>query len=214
MTPETRSTVHHSKAVWGSRALALALLTGSALSASCGQVARQGTGNSFLIVNRLEGASGADPTAFSGNLLSDVITIVDDRPTIFNDLGRASFRLGLKDPGAATSPNSPSQYDFITIDRYRVRFTRADGRNTPGVDVPYGFDGALTLTVSQGDHIIGFEIVRHIMKQEAPLASLAVNAATIATIAEVTFYGRDLAGREVSASGRLLINFGNFADPE
>lgn len=214
MTLESRSTMHRSKAVWGSRALALALLTSSVLSASCGQVARQGTGNSFLIINRLEGASGAEPDAFSGNLLSDVLTIVDNRPTIFNDVGRASFRLGLKNPGGSTSPNSPTQYDFITIDRYRVRFTRADGRNTPGVDVPYGFDGALTLTVSEGDHVVGFEMVRHIMKQEAPLAALVSNAATIATIAEVTFYGRDLAGREVSASGRLLVNFGNFADPD
>ena len=25
--------------------------------------------------------------------------------------------------------------------RYRVEFRRTDGRNTPGVDVPYGFDG-------------------------------------------------------------------------
>ena len=95
-----------------------------------------------------------------------------------------------------------------------MRFTRADGRNVPGVDVPYGFDGAATVTVSDGESSVAFEIVRHIMKQEAPLGALASNAATIATIAEVTFYGRDLAGREVSVSGRMLINFGNFADPQ
>ena len=211
---DTRSTVHVSKAVWGSRPLAFALLAASVVSASCGQVARQGTGNSFLIISRLEGAPGFDPSAFTGNLLSDVVTIVDDQPTIFNDLGRATFRLGLKDPGPGTSPNTPSQYDYITIDRYRVRFTRADGRNTPGVDVPYAFDGAVTLTVADGEQSVGFEMVRHIMKLEAPLAALAQNAATIATIAEVTFYGRDLAGREVIASGRLLVNFGNFADPD
>jgi hypothetical protein len=208
------STVHRYKAVWGSKVIILALVVATALSVSCGDVVQQGRGNSFLIINRLEAAPGNDPTAFGGNLLSDVVTIVDDRPTIFNDVGRASFTLGLKDPGTSTTPNAPTQFDFITIDRYRVSFTRADGRNTPGVDVPYGFDGALTLTVRDGESSVGFEIVRHIMKQEAPLGALANNATTIATIAEVTFYGRDLAGREVSVSGRMLINFGNFADPQ
>ena len=57
------------------------------------------------------------------------------------------------------------------------RFIRADGRNTPGVDVPYGFDGAFTATVSGGEPTVGFELVRHIAKEEAPLAALAFNAA-------------------------------------
>jgi hypothetical protein len=184
------------------------------LSTSCGDVARQGTGNSFLIISALEAASGATPTEFGGTLRSDVLTIVDDSPSIFNDVGRVVFRLGLKDPGAPTAPNSPSQYDFITVDRYRVRFVRADGRNTPGVDVPYGFDGSFTITVAGGDATAGFELVRHIAKMEAPLGALAANGVIISTIAEITFYGRDLAGREVSATGRMLVDFGNFADPD
>ena len=214
MTVNTRWVVNRSKAVWGSRALALAVLTASVLSVSCGQVSRQGTGGSILIINRLEAASGANPTEFMGTLLSDVVTLIDERPSIFNDVARATFSVGLKDPGPASSPNEPSQNDFIVVDRYRVRFTRADGRNTPGVDVPYGFDGALTLTVGVGQQSVSFEMVRHVMKMEPPLAGLAHNAATIATIAELTFYGRDLAGREVTASGRMLVNFGNFADPD
>ena len=113
------STVHRRKAVWGQKFVALALGLATALSISCGDVVRQGQGNSFLIINRLEAAPGNDPTAFGGNLLSDVITIVDDRPTIFNDIGRAAFTLGLKDPGTSTTPNAPTQFDFITIDRYR-----------------------------------------------------------------------------------------------
>ena len=211
---DTRSFVHRSKAVWGSRALALAVLASSVLSVSCGKVAGQGTGGSYLIINRLEAAPGADPTEFTGTLLSDVLTIVDEVPTIFNDVGRVTLSVGMKNPGPASGPNSPSQYDFITVDRYRVRFTRADGRNTPGVDVPYGFDGAVTLTVGDEEQSVAFEMVRHVMKMEAPLAALAQNATTITTIAEVTFYGRDLAGREVAASGRILVNFGNVADPD
>ena len=199
------------KAVWGARA---ALALGVALSASCGDVARQGTGGSFLIISTLEGASGAEPTEFGGTLRSDVLTIVDESPSIFNDVGRVVFRLGLKDPGSPTTPATPSQYDFITVDRYRVQFIRADGRNTPGVDVPYGFDGAFTLTVTGGDATGGFELVRHIAKTEAPLGALVSNGVIISTIAEITFYGRDLGGREVSVTGRMLVDFGNFADPD
>jgi hypothetical protein len=202
------------KAVWGARSAALALLIGAASSTSCGNVVREGAGNSFLIINSLEGASGVTPTDFGGTLNSDVVTIVDDTPGIYNDLGRVVLRLGLKDPGSPTAPTSPTQYDFITIERYRVRYVRADGRNTPGVDVPYGFDGAFTMTVGGGDATGGFELVRHIAKQEAPLGSLVSNSVIISTIAEITFYGRDLAGREASVTGRMLVDFGNFADPE
>jgi hypothetical protein len=34
----------------------------------------------------------------------------------------------------------------------------------------------------------------------------------ITTIAEITFYGRDQVGHEVSATGRITVEFGNFAD--
>ena len=109
-----------------------------------------------------------------------------------------------------TSTTAPTTANFITINRYRVRFTRADGRNTPGVDVPYGFDGAVTATVS-GPTTIPFELVRHIAKLEAPLEALARNFVIISTIAEITFYGNDQTGREVSVTGQMLVSFGNFA---
>ena len=56
--------------------------------------------------------------------------------------------------------------------------------------------------------------MRHIAKQESPLRALAFNFAPIIyTIAEVTFYGHDQTGREVSVSGQILVAFGDFADP-
>jgi hypothetical protein len=36
----------------------------------------------------------------------------------------------------------------------------------------------------------------------------------ISTIADVTFYGRDQAGNDVSATGSIGIDFGNFGDPQ
>lgn len=182
-------------------------------SAACGDLQREGQASSFLIINALEGASGAEPTNFGGTTFSDVITVVDDVPTVFSDLGRVRFRLGLKDPGPATSPAAPSQANFITVERYHVRFIRADGRNTPGVDVPYPFDGAFTTTVTSQETTAVFELVRHLAKEEAPLKALTVNNVIISTIAEITFYGHDQTGREVSVTGRMSVDFGNFGDP-
>jgi hypothetical protein len=190
------------KAVWGAgiRLTLVALL--AALSSSCGDMVRQGTGSSYLIVDSLSSDDG-------GHLMSDVITLVDGNPSVFNDIATVAFRLGMKDPGLA----SPSPANWITVTRYRVQYTRTDGRNTPGVDVPYGFDGALTVTVSDTASV-SFEIVRHSAKEEAPLLALGFNNSLIYTIADVTFYGHDQTGREVSVNGKMLVDFGNFADDE
>lgn len=192
----------------------LGLLALALTAASCGSAVRQGAGTSFLIVNRLEAASGAEPDKLNGTLYSDVLTVVDDVATVFSDSGSVTFSLGLKDPGPGGAPLSPTQNQFITVDRYRVRYIRTDGRNTPGVDLPHGFDGAFTLTVGEGTHEGVFEIVRHIAKKEAPLRTLVDAGVIISTIAEVTFFGRDQTGREVTASSRISIDFGNFGDPK
>jgi hypothetical protein len=187
--------------------VALAL---TVLSASCGELTLQGTGSSYLIITSLQAASGAEPGKLSATLNSDVITFVDNVPTVFNDLGRVTFTLAMKD---ATATTKPTTANFITLDRYHVRFTRSDGRNTPGVDVPYPFDGAFTATVTESELTTGFELVRHIAKEEAPLQALARNGVIISTIAEIAFYGRDQTGREVSVTGQMLVSFGNFGDP-
>jgi hypothetical protein len=202
------------KAVWGAR-LRAGMLIGLALVAGgCGDLQRQGTGSSYLIINMFEGSSGAEPDEFGNPIISDVLTMVDDSPTFFNDLGRVTLTLGMKDPGGSTSPSAPTSANFITLSRYRVRYIRADGRNTPGVDVPYPFDGGLTATVGAGETEVAFTIVRHTAKLEAPLATLVDSFLILDTIAEVTFFGRDQTGREVQATGTILVSFGNFGDPE
>ena len=52
-------------------------------------------------------------------------------------------------------------------------------------------------------------------KLEPPLANLANGGAqnVISTIAEVTFFGRDQAGNEVSVTGSISVNFSDFGDP-
>jgi hypothetical protein len=201
------------KAVWGGEIwrvsrLSAALLL-AALSVSCGDVVRQGKAASYLIVNTIEAASGAEPNRFSGTLQSDVLT----NGGIFNDLGRVRLRLGLKDAGGSESPTAPTTNNFITIDRYRIDYVRADGRNTPGVDVPFGFDGAVTATIGGSEVTAIFTLVRHQAKVEAPLGSLARNLVVISTIAQIKFFGRDQAGNEVIGLANISVDFANFADP-
>jgi len=174
---------------------------------------RQGTASSFLAVETLEAASGAEPGEFSGDLASDVITVVDGTPTAFADVARVNFVLMLKDPGTASIPNAPGPNNAITIDRYHVQFIRADGRNTPGVDVPYPFDGAFTLTVFNRAEA-AFTLVRVQAKREAPLSGIVNNGIRLSTIAEITFYGHDQTGREVITTGRIGVNFNNWGDPQ
>ena len=180
-------------------------------AAGCGDLVRQDRSPVSLVIEALSGASGAGGSTgtFSGTLQSDVVTVVDDRPTIFSDSGQVTLRFIMKD-----ILTTPSAMNAVTINRYRVTFRRSDGRNTPGVDVPFPFDSAVTFTIAPGGVVTQpFELIRHVAKMEAPLAALQSSPVVISTVADVTFFGHDLAGNELSASGSLGIQFGNFADP-
>jgi hypothetical protein len=127
------------------------------------------------------------------------------------------MRIALKNPGTITSPVAPTTLNEVTITRFRVNFVRSDGRNTQGVDVPWGFDGAMTVTIPANGTASGvFDLVRHSMKSEPPLRNLIAggNARFISTIAEITFFGHDQAGNEVTAVGTMSVNFGDWADPD
>lgn len=175
---------------------------------SCGDVVRQGRSPMFLVIESLAADRGGDDEEeFANPLLSDV-------DPVFNDIGEVILRIEPKDVIAAATV-APSSNNSVTITRYNVTYRRTDGRNTPGVDVPYAFDGALTGTIEFGTSTaFVFNIVRHASKLEPPLAQLVNNLTVISTIAEVTFYGRDLVGNDISATGYIQIEFANFADPK
>jgi len=180
-------------------------------AASCGNVVRQGRSPVYLVIDTFQVATGitTSPTYTSSPLLSDVQT----KGSVFNDLGQVTLRLSLKDVGSSVAL-APSKNNEVTITRYHVDYIRADGRNTPGVDVPYGFDGTITGTApTAATLIIGFELVRHDAKLEAPLVQLISNLNVINTIANVTFYGHDQVGNVVSVTGSVSVEFANFADP-
>jgi hypothetical protein len=188
-------------------------------AAGCGDFVRQGTSPSLATVAMLEGSSGAEPVEWGNTLFSDVVTNVKKTvngaevrvPTIFADPGRVTVTVSMKNP-AITSPTAANA---VTFNRYRVNYRRADGRNTPGVDVPASFDSAVTFTAAPGAAAsASFDLVRHAAKLEAPLVSLVTNDDLITAIAEVTFYGQDHAGHDVAVSGNIAVTFGNFGDPD
>lgn len=197
-----------------------AALGAAALTAACGEVARTGRAPVQLVIESLAAASGAQDSEFGAFLLSDVETLVENDdgdliPTIFNDPGQVTMHLVLKDPGVPGIPSSPTSLNEVTLSRYRVSYRRADGRNTPGVDVPYPIDGGITATVpADGNITFGFNLVRHTAKMEAPLLALVTQPVHISTLADITFWGRDQVGNEVSVTGTIQVEFGNFGDPQ
>jgi hypothetical protein len=204
---------------WVAGAGTVALLLASV---SCGDVARTGRSPSILVIQSIEAASGADPGTLSGFLLSDVQTLVEAQvdgetvmvPTVYNDIGEATLRIELKDQGAGAA--APSALNQVALSRYRIVYRRADGRNTAGVDVPHPIDGGVSAIVNSSPTTVGFEMVRHQAKEEAPLRALASGGGRglISTIAEITFYGKDLAGNDVQVTGTISVSFGDYADPD
>ena len=199
----------------------IALLVGSV---SCGDVVRQGKAPVIILIDDLTAASGALPGALGGFLLSDVQTLVDQTvagqtvsvPVIFNDVAQATMRLIPKDGGNGATNLNPTPWNSVTINRYRIVYIRADGRNTPGVDVPFPVDGAVTATITATPVVVPFEIVRHQQKLEPPLRSLANFGGRlfISTIAEITFYGADAMGNDIQVKGTISVSFSDYADPE
>jgi len=188
-------------------------------SASCGgELLRTGRSPVYLTVEQVAAANGDSASSFTAFLLSDVQTLIDEViggvtvkvPTFFNDNARATLRVSAKNEVLV-----PTLLNAVTITRYRISFRRTDGRNTPGIDVPYGFDGGTSVTMEVGESAeVVFEIIRHQAKLEPPLRNLVNGGGLrfISTIADITFYGHDQNGNELQATASMDVQFGDFAD--
>jgi len=191
---------------------------------SCADLARTGNGPAFLIMESMSGAAGGS-TTFTSNVLSDVASVssvtvggvTTQQFSVINDVGQATIRAEMKNQLSTTAP---SAINSITLRRYHVEFRRTDGRNQQGVDVPYAFDGSTTATINiRSRATVAFDLVRHQAKLERPLITLRDapdgtrgGLLFLDVIAEVTFYGSDQAGNEVSITGSLGIRFSDYAD--
>lgn len=187
----------------GKLAVAVASL---ALAGGCTKGQLQGESSSYLIVDSLvAGATAGGP----GVLDSLVCAPTSTTPPCLDDSAFVTMQLALKDPGTSTAPNVPTTTNYITVTRYHVDYLRSDGQNTQGVSVPYSFDGAVTMTVGAGSGSSApFTLVRLQAKDEAPLAAMVTGGTPgLSTIAQVTFYGTDQAGRSVSVVSQIGVDF-------
>jgi hypothetical protein len=185
---------------------------------SCGDVVRSSRASSILVVDSLTATRGtANTGTATSTLSSDVLTLVTSGgtcsstspcPTIFGDTGTLTLSQSAKDISIPLTSNNQ-----ITITRIHVSYRRTDGRNQEGVDVPFGFDTAATVTVPiTGTAIASFVLVRNQAKSEPPLIQLVTNGQLISAIADVTAFGNDIVGNAVSASASIGVTFGNFGD--
>jgi hypothetical protein len=185
--------------------LALALL-------SCNPIENETDSASMLIVENL---LGQDLEGNDANYLESDVLVEDleaGTATITADPAIATLSARLLDPLSITGP---SHLNSVTVTKYVVSYMRSDGRNTEGVDIPYGFEGQLSASIDIGSAIdVAFTIVRAAAKAEPPLVNLAEgrDAGVLTVHARVDFYGHDQTGRNVKATGYLTIHFANYVN--
>jgi hypothetical protein len=190
----------------------MAILSVVLLLFSCNPLENETESDSLLVVQSLTGTDIDGNTA--NYLQSDVQRIDEDtgQAYITADSAKATLKVSLLDP---TSGLQSSQYNNVTINRYVVSYSRADGQNTPGVDLPYSFEGSLSVQLDVGSTAtIAFIIVREVAKLEPPLINLIEGGeeGVLQVTAKVDFYGQDMVNNKVKATGYLSIFFANYTD--
>ena len=209
-----RTARHRRRAPLAVQAVAFSLAAGPA----CVDPAMTGSrAGAILIIERIVAAPGGRPDRPPATYLQSDVCVRDEGAgscRVFDDIGQVTTRLRLKDAGAPESPASPTAASFVTLNRYRVRYVRSDGRHRPGVDVPHPLEGAMTATTMAGNQTAAFTLVRASAKLEPPLRALTGGggAVIVNATAEIDFYGHDQTGAGVVASGRIGVSFADWAD--
>ena len=194
----------------------LILLAVVLVSYACTRVEDNTRAGSLLVVSNVVGIDTAGTSGVP--LFSDLCerTPPNCGCGIVNDNAQADFSNEFLQIGPGAQVGSGSFLNDIIVQQYRVDYFRPNNRNTPGVDVPYGIDGTMTLRVPLGGNATGIvTVVRHEAKVEAPLSDLVQlgpQEGTITTNAQIKFFGQDISGRTVSAFGFLEVHFADFAD--
>jgi len=189
--------------------LILAVLPAILMLTACNPLEDESKSSSFIIV---ESIAGMDASGKAASFLQSDVVLANSIVTA--DVATATLRASLLDPAPILKPG---QYNDIILDRYIVSYSRVDGKNREGVDVPYSFEGSLTQILRIGTSVsFSFVVVREVAKLEAPLIDLVQNRAegVIETTAKIEFYGHDLVNNKVTTTGYLTIFFANYADSE
>jgi len=180
---------------------------------SCNPLENDSRSDSVLLITRLQ---GTDVEGNSADFLqSDVLkTTSEGQSTVAADAAVATFSTVSLDPEPFLGT---SQYSDIFVTQYVVTYSRSDGKNEEGVDVPYSFDGSLSAKIQvDAESEVSFVVVRAVSKLEPPLVNLAAGRGEgeLKTTARIDFYGHDTQGNKVMATGYLTIFFANYITDE
>jgi hypothetical protein len=203
---------------WPMKGLGVSLCLTLALGiAGCGTNLGDSTAASiYLRITNVEARAGGFDD-FSAFLHSDVLwqdPQGTDPSSVFPDTARLTILAIPKNPDFDLWGPVTVLQD-VRLERYDVVYTRADGHNVAGVDVPYPINGPMAADVPfNGSAQVVFEVVRHAAKQEPPLRNLAFGGGhdILTCIAEITVHGRTGTGEVVVATARLQITFANFGN--
>jgi hypothetical protein len=180
---------------------------------ACNPIENKTTSASLLTVVSITGLDQAAKDASFTQ--SDVLTTDSSTglSTIVDDVAKATLE------ASTLAPNPPagtSQYNDIQLEKVVISYSRTDGRNVEGVDVPYTFEQNVSQVFRVGQQaMVSFFVVRASAKQEPPLIGLRAGATRgeiIYANAKIVFYGHDLAGKTVMATGYLPVEFADFAN--
>jgi hypothetical protein len=188
----------------------LAILPCVLLLFSC-QIRDEHSSNSILLVTEVLGHTDTGDTA--DFLQSDVIEGDPLTGTIVADIVSATLEAKLKAP-ESMGPG-PTYQNRIFIHTYEVRYTYVDSLNMATTSVPATFQGRLSVGIDiDSSASIEFVIVREQAKVANPLIDIigAPVLRSLQVVAQITFYGEDIAGNPVQATGYLTIYFADYAD--
>lgn len=192
------------------KVLALLVVAGLPLFGCTPDFITNNSASVFMEIASIEAASGS---SVGGEIRSDVVS---DEGSVFNDDANVTVNIFRKNP--SVSSTSPLEHTYM--DSYEVRYTRVDGHNVEGVDVPFHITGPLgnarvhtPTDTGELEIELPITIVRHAAKLEPPLRNLRKGGGLdlITTVAEVTIYGRQINGQALKATGRVQVTFSDFA---
>jgi len=189
-----------------------ALAAAAVLLSACNPVE---TTSQSATVLKIANLTGFDLKGSTQNyVLSDVLYVSPETgaQSWIADPANVIFSAQLLDP---KSISGASPMNDVLVTRYVVTFQRADGRNAQGTDVPYSFEGSMSVLVPIGTATTAtFILVREVAKQEPPLLNLkdAQSGDGLYVTAKVDFYGRDGANKLVKATGYLSVTFANYGN--
>jgi hypothetical protein len=183
------------------------ILTAFLALVSCNPIEDDSRSASLLLVDNI---LGQDAEGGNANYLQSDVLLGDG--SVRADSITATLRAETLDPDPLLGS---TQYNDIVLTRYLVSFTRTDGKNVPGQDVPFPFEGSMSSVIKAGSTAsVSLVLVREVAKLEPPLVGLVDlgSEVVLSCTAKIEFYGHDMVNRTVKATGYLTVYFANYAD--